>query len=78
MTKAEIRAVMIEFARLQRGGRLGNKYIRDNKNTPAIHGDDRGHAGGTRTRVAFRDSRIASRFPAYGRQGITATQMVET
>jgi hypothetical protein len=35
MTEAEIRAVMIEYARLQRGGRLGKKYIRDNKNAPA-------------------------------------------
>jgi hypothetical protein len=35
MTEAEIRAVTIEYARLQRGGRLGEKYIRDNKDAPA-------------------------------------------
>jgi hypothetical protein len=52
MTEAEIRAVVIEFGRLQRGGRLGKKYIRDNKNTPATHDYDRGHGGGTPTRVA--------------------------
>jgi hypothetical protein len=36
MTEAEIRAVMIEVGLLQRGGRLGKKYIRDNKNTPLL------------------------------------------
>src|SRR3954453_7326563 len=42
MSEAEIRAVMIEYARLQKGGRLGKKYIRDNKDERGTERYERG------------------------------------